>query len=208
MSVVWPVAVLVALEIMARVEWPDGRRWLAVRWLGLTPVGVVAAVVSYRHLSALLGWYGEDGITTTIGPLAIDGLMLLASGALLAAGGVLGDDTAPDTVADIPPDVPADTGAVIRPGTGADTGADTQAVKARTPARTSGRTSGRAPVSTADAVARWRDKHPDMSTAEIARRVKVTERTVRRYLAETRPVQAPDAADTAPEQPADLLATV
>jgi len=82
-AVFWPVALLVALEILARVAWPAQARWLAVRWLGLTPVCLVAAVVSYRHLSGLLAWYGEDPITSTIGPLAVDGLMALASGALL-----------------------------------------------------------------------------------------------------------------------------
>jgi hypothetical protein len=85
-AVFWPVALLVALEILARSPWPDGVRWLAVRWMGLVPVGVVAAIVSYRHLSALLGYYGEDAITVAIGPLAVDGLMLMASGALLATG--------------------------------------------------------------------------------------------------------------------------
>lgn len=82
-SVFWPLAVLVALEILARVDWPDGLQWLVVRWGGLAPVGGVAAIVSYRHLGALLSWYGEDRVTSTVGPLAVDGLMLIASSALL-----------------------------------------------------------------------------------------------------------------------------
>jgi hypothetical protein len=79
----WPVAVVVSLEILARVDWPDGLRWTLLRFGGLAPVGLVAAVVSYRHLSGLLAWYGEDVVTATLGPLAVDGLMVLASGALL-----------------------------------------------------------------------------------------------------------------------------
>ena len=39
MSVVWPVFVLVALEILARVEWPAERRWTAVRWSPSSPSG-------------------------------------------------------------------------------------------------------------------------------------------------------------------------
>ncbi len=83
-AVFWPVALIMALELMARTPWPAGWSWVAVRWLGLLPVAVVAAVVSYRHLSGLLGFYREDALTATIGPLAVDGLMVMASGALLA----------------------------------------------------------------------------------------------------------------------------
>jgi MFS family permease len=83
-AVFWPVALLVSLEILARVEWPSGWRWTAVRYLGLIPVGVVAAVVSYRHMSGLLEWYGEESITCDLGPLAVDGLMVMSAGALLA----------------------------------------------------------------------------------------------------------------------------
>jgi hypothetical protein len=47
---------------------------------------LVAATVSYRHLSGLLHFYGEEAITATIGPLAVDGLMVMATAALLATG--------------------------------------------------------------------------------------------------------------------------
>jgi hypothetical protein len=86
-AVFWPVALFVVVEIVARVAWPAGRRWLALRYVGLLPVAVVAAVVSYRHLSGLLAHYGEDPLTATIGPLAVDGLMVMASGALIASAG-------------------------------------------------------------------------------------------------------------------------
>jgi hypothetical protein len=89
-AVFWPVALLVAIEVLARVSWPAGGRWLVVRFGGLGPVATVAAVVSYRHLSGLLSFYGEDAITATVGPLAVDGLMVMATGALLATrpGGI------------------------------------------------------------------------------------------------------------------------
>jgi hypothetical protein len=83
-AVFWPVALFVAIEILARVAWPDGRRWVVLRFGGLLPVAAVAAVVSYRHLSGLLTFYGEDGLTVLIGPLAVDGLMVMATGALIA----------------------------------------------------------------------------------------------------------------------------
>lgn len=83
-AVFWPVALLVAVEILARIPWPDGWRWVAVRFGGLLPVALVAAFVSYQHLSGLLTHYREDALTAHVGPLAVDGLMVLATAALLA----------------------------------------------------------------------------------------------------------------------------
>jgi hypothetical protein len=77
---------LIAVEIFARVTWPDGPWWRLVRWGGLLPVALLAAFVSYRHLSGLLAHYGEDPLVQHFGPLAVDGLMVMATGALLATG--------------------------------------------------------------------------------------------------------------------------
>ncbi len=84
-AVFWPVSLFVALEILSRTTWPAGILWRVIRLGGLLPVAVVAAVVSYRHLSGLIRYYGEDGLTATFGPLAVDGLMVVASAALLAS---------------------------------------------------------------------------------------------------------------------------
>src|SRR3954470_21357910 len=85
-AVFWPVALFVATEILTRVAWPTGRVWWLVRWTGLLPVALVAALVSYRHLSGLLAFYGEEPIVCVLGPLAVDGLMVMATGAILATG--------------------------------------------------------------------------------------------------------------------------
>jgi hypothetical protein len=85
-AIFWPVALFVAIEILARIAWPTGKRWAALKFAGLLPVAVVAAVVSYRHLSGLLHFYREDALTAAIGPLAVDGLMVMATGALIATG--------------------------------------------------------------------------------------------------------------------------
>jgi hypothetical protein len=85
-AIVWPVFLFIAVEILARVAWPAGLVWHFVRWAGLLPVAVVAALVSYRHLSGLLAHYGEEPIVYYLGPLAVDGLMVMATGALLATG--------------------------------------------------------------------------------------------------------------------------
>jgi hypothetical protein len=85
-AVVWPVFLFIAVEIMARVLWPHGPVWRILRWGGMLPVAAVAALVSYRHLSGLLAHYGEEPIVYYLGPLAVDGLMVMATGALLATG--------------------------------------------------------------------------------------------------------------------------
>jgi hypothetical protein len=72
------------VEILVRTAWPVGRWWLVARFGGLLPVALVAAVVSYRHLSGLLAHYGEDTLTAIAGPAAVDGLMVMAA-ALLAS---------------------------------------------------------------------------------------------------------------------------
>src|SRR5439155_1888934 len=109
-----PLSLFGTVEILARVLWPHGRLWVAVRYLGLLPVALVAAVVSYRHLSGLLPFYGEDSLTVRIGPLAVDGLMVMATGALIAtARAAL--PAAPDTNADATPDGPADASSAAGP---------------------------------------------------------------------------------------------
>jgi hypothetical protein len=85
-AIVWPVFLFVAVEILARVAWPTGLTWQAIRWAGMLPVAAVAALVSYRHLSGLLAYYGEEPIVCVLGPLAVDGLMVMATGAILATG--------------------------------------------------------------------------------------------------------------------------
>lgn len=109
-AVFWPVALFVVVEIVARTLWPAGRRWVALRYVGLLPVALVAAGVSYRHLSGLLTHYREDSLTATIGPLAVDGLMVMASGALIASAA--GARAAGSLSAESPaPPVPAKRGA-------------------------------------------------------------------------------------------------
>jgi hypothetical protein len=169
-AVFWPVALLVAIEVLARVAWPAGGRWLLVRFGGLGPVAIVAAVVSYRHLSGLLSFYGEDAITASVGPLAVDGLMVMATGALLATR---------------PCGVNARSATGKRTATARTGPADTAHRRADLRGRTDTSRIGTAAVrvDTAARVAALRASHPDMATADIAERLGVSDRTVRRHLA-------------------------
>jgi hypothetical protein len=79
----WPLSLLLATEIMMRKQWPDGWVWIMARLVGLMPVIAAAAIISYQHLSSLMIFYHENWLAAHIAPIGIDGLMLMASTALL-----------------------------------------------------------------------------------------------------------------------------
>lgn len=83
-SAFWPVALLISIEVISRVAWPSGKRWQFVRYGGLSVVAAIAAVISYIHLYGVLMAYHESRLSASLGPLAVDGLMAVSSGALLA----------------------------------------------------------------------------------------------------------------------------
>ncbi|GAA4682068.1 DUF2637 domain-containing protein [Phytohabitans rumicis] len=175
----WPVALFVAVEILARVPWPAGARWVALRFAGLLPVALVAAVVSYRHLSGLLAFYGEDAITAAVGPLAVDGLMVMATGALLATSGRR--RPAPAVVVE-PVEVPAPV-PVVEPAVAEPPAVElvdvAPPVEPGAPERPARKPSRR--QSAAERVARAVRRTPHASPAAVAARLKLSERTVQRH---------------------------
>ncbi len=203
-AVFWPVALFVAVEIFARIAWPEGRRWTALRFLGLLPVALVAAVVSYRHLSGLLTFYREDALTATIGPLAVDGLMVMATGALIATGarrtGV------PATVTEATWPTPGDVTQARRPGSvTAEASPDAAVETSPVPvvdAKPAGPRVMRKPPS-ADKVAKAAAKMPGATVAAIAAKAGVSESTARRYLPADRPVPAAAMASPTRMRPAE-----
>ena len=56
-SVLWPVFVFVAVELLISTARPPGWAWMLTRVVGVGLVALVAAVVSYRHMSKLLATY-------------------------------------------------------------------------------------------------------------------------------------------------------
>ncbi|MEV0396862.1 hypothetical protein [Polymorphospora rubra] len=182
-AIFWPVALFVAVEILARVPWPAGRRWTLLRFAGLLPVALVAAFVSYKHLSGLLAFYGEDGLTALLGPLAVDGLMVMATGALLATGRrvtpatvtvepsptTVETATVPVVVDEVPAAAPVDVTTVPAVDV-------TPPVKATPAKRVT-----RKPAS-AEKVAKAAAKMPGATVAAIAAKAGVSESTARRHL--------------------------
>jgi hypothetical protein len=82
-SILWPILLFMVIEAMARTNWPGGFWSWAARFGGLIPVGTVAAVVSYNHMSELLLFNGSSEFNSAIGPIAIDGAMLMGTVILL-----------------------------------------------------------------------------------------------------------------------------
>lgn len=81
-AAVWPLLSFLAIEIIVRVEWRSVFSHYFARFFVLGPA-VPAIIVSYEHQSSLLTMMGEGALVSTIGPLAIDGLMIGCTLALL-----------------------------------------------------------------------------------------------------------------------------
>jgi hypothetical protein len=201
-AIFWPVALFVVTEILARVVWPSGKGWMVVRFGGLLPVALVAALVSYKHLAGLLRFYGEDAVTAHLGPLAVDGLMVMATGALLATArrtAVVAEDIAaatspvPAAAEATAPEAPVVPVAVVEP-------APVPAVKKTSAKRVTPR-----PAS-AEKVARAAAKLPGASVAEIAAKAGVSVSTARRHLPAQRATDASPFAPVPAETPALVAA--
>ena len=157
-----PLALLLTVELISRV--PVHRRTLAsVRLTATACIAAIAAYVSYHHMVGVAARYGEEGAAPYLIPLSVDGLVIVASVCLVEIAGRLRTVEHPDIPADTVPDTVPDSAAPSVPE------------KARTPRRKTRPT-------TAAAVAKLRARHPDMATTDIARRLGVTDRTVRRHL--------------------------
>jgi Protein of unknown function (DUF2637) len=68
----------------ARIGWADR----LVRWTTTVSVVVlagIAAIVSYKHMYALVHRYGETSWTAALLPVSVDGMIVASSMSLLAA---------------------------------------------------------------------------------------------------------------------------
>lgn len=81
-AILWPAFTFGGIEIIVRMIWE--RRWTHsfARNMVLFPA-VPAAIISYEHLYSLLLMMGEKRFIAFIGPLAIDGMMVGCTMALL-----------------------------------------------------------------------------------------------------------------------------
>lgn len=83
-AVVWPLFLIISVEIVARAAWPGGKWWQVPKVAGAVLVALVGAVISYQHIQAVLLSWNYNALSAGAGPLAVDGLMVVAGFGLLA----------------------------------------------------------------------------------------------------------------------------
>lgn len=83
-AAVWPVMLLIAIEVLSRTPWKATWQWTLVRFGGVGVVAAGSAVISYGHIHEVLLSWGYDWIGAGVGPLVVDGLMTISGFALLA----------------------------------------------------------------------------------------------------------------------------
>lgn len=90
-AAVWPIGLLLSVEVLSRVAWRPGLLWGFARYGGAGTVAVGSGVISYGHLrEVLVAWgYGHPG--ADVGPLVLDGLMVVCGFALLSMSPRAGD---------------------------------------------------------------------------------------------------------------------
>lgn len=87
-AAVWPIALLLSVEALSRIRWPKGALWALARFGGAGTVALCSALISYSHIAAVLSSWGYQTLGARVGPLVVDGLMIICGFALLATAGV------------------------------------------------------------------------------------------------------------------------
>lgn len=83
-AAVWPIGLLLSVEVLSRVRWPRGWQWMLARFAGTGAVALGSAIISYGHLRGVLLAWQYDPLAAAVGPLVLDGLMVISGFALLA----------------------------------------------------------------------------------------------------------------------------
>lgn len=192
-----PLALLITVEVVARV--PITRRWLAVvRVLATAVIAGIAAWVSYWHMAGVALRYGEATGAAHLLPLSVDGLIVVASVCLVELGGrdrvaeestegMSNDEERQQGTGGSGGDLSRENGggqpepqanAADRSGPGAEgEGHEVTPAQIEPPTPTV-----RKPHTTnPDRVRRAYERNPDADPTQVARRLKLSPATVKRY---------------------------
>ncbi|WP_330178992.1 helix-turn-helix domain-containing protein [Nocardia sp. NBC_01503] len=83
-AAVWPIGLLLSVEVLSRAQWRGGRMWGAARYGGAGAVAFGSAVISYSHVRDVLVAWGYGHPAAEFGPLTLDGLMVVCGFALMS----------------------------------------------------------------------------------------------------------------------------
>jgi Protein of unknown function (DUF2637) len=83
-AAVWSVGLLISVEVLSRAAWRQGTLFGLARYVGAVVVALGSAVISYGHLKGVLLHWGYNDLQAAVGPLVLDGLMLLSGFAMLS----------------------------------------------------------------------------------------------------------------------------
>lgn len=115
-SAVWPIGLLLSVEVLSRTRWRRGLAWVLGRYFGAGSVAIGSAIISYGHVYDVLTAWDYGPLGSAVGPVVLDGLMVISGFALLSQSQPT-DTTAtatnhhdsPATTADNPSDTHRDT---------------------------------------------------------------------------------------------------
>jgi hypothetical protein len=96
-SLVWPICLILATEVMSRINWPVGATWKLARFGGLGALAAGCAVISYGHIHHVLDDWGYGRFGSIAGAVVLDALMVLCGFAMLAAAKVPAAESATQT---------------------------------------------------------------------------------------------------------------
>lgn len=113
-AVAFPVAAVLLVEMFNRWTWMH----VALRRAAIGTVALIAALMSWVHLSTVLLWEGNAVVLSGLGPLVPDVIAIVSAVALLSGGKSRTPDTAPDMDTDNGADsLPVDTDTDSEPDT-------------------------------------------------------------------------------------------
>jgi hypothetical protein len=95
-AAVWPVGLMLAIEALSRIRWPKGMLWGLARFGGAGAVALGSAVISYGHLRGVLRAWQYGSLAAAVGPIVLDGLMVVCGFALLAMSRASAGETGGD----------------------------------------------------------------------------------------------------------------
>lgn len=100
-AAIWPIGLLLSIEVLARVSWRRGPAWRIARFGGAGTVAMGSAIISYGHVREVLLAWGYGHPAAEFGPLTLDGLMVVCGFALLSMT-PHGEQAAPGRVRQLP----------------------------------------------------------------------------------------------------------